>query len=231
MAVLTIDVGGTNVKIMVEGNPERRRCPSGKALTGQAMVDDVIQLATGWDYDRISIGLPAPIEAGLPRHEPVNLGGGWMDCQWAKAFRRPVRLLNDAAMQAVGHDAGGRMLFLGLGTGLGSAIVADHKVIPCELAHLPFRKGDTFEERIGNLALEREGKVKWTKRVFEMIEMFRAAIQVDEVVIGGGNVRLIDPLPDGCRRGQNILAFEGGFRVWREPWVNALDSQERVLMP
>ncbi|MDA0802185.1 MAG: ROK family protein [Planctomycetota bacterium] len=231
MRVLTIDVGGTHVKVRVPDVEEKRRFPSGKALTAPLMAEGVKEIAKDWAYDCVSIGLPTPIDHCKPVHEPHNLGGGWVDFDYAGAFGVPVRLINDAAMQALGHDNGGRMLFLGLGTGLGTAIVVDHRVLPCELAHLQFRKGKTFEEEVGEAALERKGKERWAKRVFEMIDTLRAAIQVDEVVIGGGNVRNLDELPAGCRRGENALAFEGGFRLWRNPWTAALDADEHVLAP
>lgn len=231
MRVLAVDVGGTHVKIRIEGDDERRRFPSGKGLSAQQMASGVIEAAKGWNFDRVTLGLPTPIDHGRPVHEPCNLGTGWVDFDYATAFGTPVRLINDAAMQAVGHDNGGRMLFLGLGTGLGSAIVVDHRVLPCELAHLPFRKGRTFEEEVGEASLERKGQKKWAKQVIKMIEVLRAAIAVDEVVIGGGNVRLLETLPEKCRHGDNALAFEGGFRLWREPWMSVQDRDEHVLQP
>jgi polyphosphate glucokinase len=215
MRILAIDVGGTNVKILATGQTEKRATPSGPRLTARAMVASVRELAQGWEYEAVSIGYPGPVLHNKPLLEPRNLGAGWVGFDYGKAFGLPVRILNDAGMQALGSYEGGRMLFLGLGTGLGSALVVDGIVEPLELAHLPYKKGRTYEDYVGLRGLERLGKSKWRKEVERVVEALRAAMQAQYVVLGGGNAKRLKTLPDGCRLGDNANAFIGGFRMWQ----------------
>jgi polyphosphate glucokinase len=216
MNVLSIDIGGTHVKILLSGEKEPRKAPSGHDFTPRKMVADVIELAKGWSFNVVSIGFPAPIHNNQPVAEPFNLGPGWVGFDYEKAFGCPVKMINDAAMQALGSYKGGKMLFLGLGTGLGSAVVTDHALLPLELGHLPFRK-KTFEDYVGLRGLDGNGKQKWRKHVFETVELLTAAIQPDYVVLGGGNVKKLDKLPPACVEGSNANAFLGGFRMWDGP--------------
>ncbi len=218
-SVLAVDVGGSHVKALLQGESERRRFDSGRDLTPQAMAEGVLQLAEGWSFDRVSVGIPMPVRDGKPVAEPVNLGKGWVGFDFDAAFGVPTKVVNDAVMQAVGSYEGGRMLFLGLGTGLGSALIVDKVVEPLELAHLPFRK-KTFEDYVGEKALKRDGKKKWRKTVFEVVERLAAALEPDYVVIGGGGAKELDELPPGSRRGENEQAFEGGFRLWEPEWAS-----------
>jgi polyphosphate glucokinase len=215
--VLVVDVGGSHVKVLATGEPKRRRFASGPDLTPPEMVAGVLGLVADWHYDVVSIGLPAPIRNGRPTHDPVNLGTGWIGFDYEAAFGKPTRIVNDAVMQALGSYDGGRMLFLGLGTGLGSAMIAEGVIMPMELGHLPFRKA-TFEDYVGERGQDRLGKHRWQKAVFETVEALVAALQPDYVVLGGGNVKALDELPPGSRLGQNANAFVGGFRLWdQEP--------------
>lgn len=211
--VLAVDVGGSHVKALVSTATEPRRFVSGPKLSAQAMVQGVLTIVEGWDWDVASVGIPAPVRAGKPLAEPVNLGPGWVGFDYEAAFGKPTMVVNDAAMQALGSYEGGRMLFLGLGTGLGSAFIADGVLEPLELGHLPYRK-KTFEDYVSEAALERRGKKKWTKAVFDMAERLTAATEPDYVVIGGGGAKELDELPPLCRRGDNANAFLGGFRLW-----------------
>jgi len=211
--VLVIDVGGTSVKILASGQTEVRSFQSGRKLTPDRMVSAVKKLAANWKYEVVSVGYPGPVLAGQPTAEPPNLGQGWVEFDFAAAFGRPVKVVNDAAMQALGSYNGGKMLFLGLGTGLGSALIVDGAVEPMELGHLPYRK-HTYETYVGRAGFERAGKRKWRRRVADVVERLTAALQPDETVIGGGNVRNLDPLPPRCRAGHNANAFRGGFRLW-----------------
>jgi polyphosphate glucokinase len=211
--VLVIDVGGTSVKILASGQTESRSFPSGPKLTPRQMVSKVKELAADWTYDVISIGYPGPVLGGRPAAEPANLGRGWVAFDFAEAFGLPAKVLNDAALQALGSYEGGKMLFLGLGTGLGTALVVNGVVEPMELGHLPYMKG-TYEDYVGRTGLERDGKKMWRRRVADVIERLVAAMRPDETVIGGGNVRNLDALPRRCRAGENANAFRGGFRLW-----------------
>jgi predicted NBD/HSP70 family sugar kinase len=216
MKVLVIDVGGTHVKILVTGKSVKRQFDSGKKLTPGEMVKGVKELSRGWAFEAISIGVPAPVKKNRPAGDPFNLGVGWKGFDFAKAFGLPVKVMNDAAMQALGSYRGGTMLFLGLGTGLGTAMVAEGMVLPMELGHLPYRK-KTFEDYLGMRGVERLGKKKWQKHVGIVVKKLQAALEPDYVVLGGGNVNRLKGLPKGCRRGENSNAFLGGFRLWEEP--------------
>ena len=213
--VLVIDVGGTSVKILATGQTESRSFRSGPTLTPRRMVARVKKLAADWAYDAVSIGYPGPVLGGRPSAEPVNLGHGWVAFDFAQAFDRPVKVINDAAMQALGSYKGGKMLFLGLGTGLGTAMIVEGMAKPMELGHLPYKKG-TYEDYVGRDGLERDGKKKWQRHVADVVERLMAALQPDDTVIGGGNVKSLDALPPRCRMGENANAFRGGFRLWQE---------------
>jgi len=214
--VLVIDVGGSNLKILATGQAERRRMVSGPKLNAGAMVAGVKKLAEGWAYDAVAIGYPGMVVDDQPVTEPHNLAPGWVDFDYRAAFGCPVKIINDAAMQALGSYAKGKLLFLGLGTGLGTAMVIDGMVVQMELAHLPYRKG-TFEDYVGEQALNRDGPKKWRKRVADVVTRLTAALVPDEVVLGGGNARSLKKLPPLCRVGDNANAFVGGFRLWEEP--------------
>jgi polyphosphate glucokinase len=217
MKILVIDVGGTNVKIIATGRRTRAKFPSGPKMTARQMVEKVCAATVGWQYDAVSIGCPGPVVQGVIKVEPVNLGGGWVNFDFKKAFGRPVKVINDAAMQALGSYEGGQMLFIGLGTGLGAALVTHHgNVLPLELAHLPYKNGLTYEEYLGAAGLKRLGRKKWRKHVETVIAMFKFALQADYVVLGGGNARLIKQLPPDTRLGENANAFRGGFRLWQK---------------
>ena len=215
MNTLVIDVGGTNIKVLATGHATRRQLPSSPTLTAAQMVKAVRALTDDWQYDRITIGYPGPVKDGRIAAEPTHLGGGWVRCDFERAFGCPVKLINDAAMQALGSYRGGTMLFLGLGTGLGTALIVDGVIAPLELAHLPYRKG-TYEDYVGLRGLERSGKKKWRRHVFDVVERLRVALQADDLVLGGGNVKFLDRLPDGARLGNNTNAFKGGYRLWAE---------------
>jgi polyphosphate glucokinase len=212
-SVLVIDVGGTSVKILATGQPESRSFRSGPKLTPRRMVSGVKKLAADWTYDVVSIGYPGPVLGGRPSAEPVNLGRGWIAFDFGQAFGRPIKVMNDAAMQALGSYNGGKMLFLGLGTGLGTALVVDGMVNSMELGHLPYKRG-TYEDYVGRAGLERDGKKRWRRHVADVVERLTAALRPDDTVIGGGNVRKLDALPRRCRAGENANAFRGGFRLW-----------------
>jgi polyphosphate glucokinase len=213
MQILSIDIGGTNVKLLATGQTVSRKFPSGPALTAAQMVEGVKQVAADWKYDAVSVGYPGPVLRDRPFAEPANLGKGWVCFDFEQAFGCKVRIINDAAMQALGSYHGGKMLFLGLGTGLGSALVTDGQVDPMELAHLPYRKR-TFEDYVGLRGLERLGKKKWKRYVFDVVDKLKAALLPEYIVIGGGNVRKLDELPPDCERGDNKKAFLGGYRLW-----------------
>jgi polyphosphate glucokinase len=215
MNVLVVDVGGTHIKILATSQNERREFPSGPKLTAQQMVSGVLQLADDWKYDAASIGYPGPVLHNRPVAEPRNLGRGWMGFDFATAFNRPAKVMNDAAMQALGSYTTGKMLFLGLGTGLGSTLIVDRIVEPMELGHLPYRKG-TYEDYVGLRGLQRLGKKRWRSHVSDVVERLVAALQPDDVVLGGGNVKVLKELPRGCRVGDNTNAFKGGFLMWED---------------
>ena len=212
--VLVIDVGGTNVKLLASGQKEPRKIPSGPSMTAGKMVSAVKQNVKDWEYECISLGYPGPVINGHPLREPHNLGSGWMRFDFRKAFGCPVKVINDAAMQALGSYEGGRMLFLGLGTGLGSAMIVDGVLEPMELAHLIYKKGKTYEDYLGLRGLERMGKKKWRRYVVEITENLKEALEADYVVLGGGNSKKLKDAPAGARIGKNENAFIGGFRMW-----------------
>ncbi len=216
MNILAIDVGGTHVKVLASGQTEPRKFESGPSLTPAQMVDKVKNLTADWSYGAVSIGYPGLVVHDRITAEPKNLGRGWVGFDFGKAFGLPVKLINDAAMQALGSYEGGRLLFLGLGTGLGSAMIVDGRLEPMELAHLPYRKGRTYEDYVGIGGLQRLGKPKWRKHVWAVVESLRTALEPDTVVLGGGNAKLLKQLPQDVRLGENANAFIGGFRLWQE---------------
>jgi len=213
--VLVLDVGGTHVKMLATGHKVPREIPSGPKMTAKEMVAAVRKATADWKYSAVSIGYPGPVVDGKPMSEPHHLGPGWVGFDFPKAFGRPVKVINDAAMQALGSYKGGRMLFLGLGTGLGSAMMVNGVLEPMELGHLPYGKA-TFEDYVGLSGLERWGKKKWRRHVVDVVEQLKAGLQADYVVIGGGNAKKLKELPPGARRGENSNAFRGGFRLWQE---------------
>jgi len=215
LKVLVVDVGGTNVKILATGQEQSRKFPSGPKLTAKQMVAGVKKLANGWMYNAVSIGYPGPVVRNQPLAEPYNIGPGWVGFDFEAAFKCPVKVINDAAMQALGSYKHGKMLFLGLGTGLGSAMVVDGNVAPMELGHLPYRKR-TFEDYVGAGGRARLGRKKWERAVKDVIARLIDALQPEDVVLGGGNVNKLKKLPPGCRAGHNAYAFVGGFRVWEK---------------
>jgi predicted NBD/HSP70 family sugar kinase len=221
--VLAVDVGGSHVKALASDQTERRRFKSGPSLTAEQMVSGVLQAVDGWEWDVVSVGVPSPVRNNSVVAEPVNLGEGWVGFDFGQAFGKPTKLVNDAVMQAVGSYAGGRMLFLGLGTGLGSAFISDGTIEPLELGHLPFRK-KTFEDYVSERALEKVGRKKWKQAVFETVAQLSAAMEPDEVVLGGGGAAELDELPPDCRRGANENAFLGGFRLWDPDWLMHLEE-------
>jgi polyphosphate glucokinase len=213
MNVLAIDTGGTHVKILASGEKVHREFPSGPALTAKQMVSAVKKLAGDWEYDVVSIGYPGLVVHGRPVLEPHNLGPGWVGFDFAAAFKCPVKVVNDAAMQALGSYKRGKMLFLGLGTGLGSAMIVDDLVVPMELAHLPYKRA-TYEDYVGIRGLKKHGKKRWRRYVDDVVERLTAALEPTDVVLGGGNVKKLKKLPTGCRVSDNANAFIGGFRLW-----------------
>ena len=228
--ILVIDVGGTHVKIMASGHREIRKMVSGPALTPRQMVTGVRKLAQGWAFDAVAIGYPGPVAHDHPTAEPHNLGGGWVRFDYRKAFGKPVRMVNDAAMQALGDYNGRKMLFLGFGTGLGTTLIVDGVLIPMELAHLPYRKA-TFEDYVGEQALLRQGKRKWRDNVEDVVSILSAALLPDDIVLGGGNAVHIKTLPPKCRRGENSRAFPGGFRLWAEAPAKRSPAKRAAAKP
>ncbi len=217
MKVLIIDIGGTNVKVASTDNRVPLKIPSGPEMTAKEMVEQVLIATHGWKYDRVSIGYPGPVVNHKPLAEPHNLAPGWVDFPYQKALGKPIRFMNDAAMQALGGYQGGRMLFLGTGTGLGSAMIFDGIVISLELAHLPYKHGRTYEEYIGAAGLERRGKKRWHKSVLDIASRLRAALVCDYVLLGGGNAKLMKEFPGGIILGANSDAIDGGFKLWDQP--------------
>jgi polyphosphate glucokinase len=215
MKVLVIDIGGTHVKLLVTGQKEHSEFASSPDLTPAMLLAGVRRVAKDWKYDTVSFGYPGPVCHNRPLNEPFNLGKGWVGFDYRAAFQRPVKIINDAAMQALGSYRRGRMLFLGLGTGLGSAMIVDGVLEPMELGHLPYKKA-TFEDYVGIRGLEKYGKLKWQTFVADVVKQLIAALEPDDVVLGGGNIHKLKVLPPGCRPGDNNNAFLGGFRLWPE---------------
>ena len=214
MKVLVVDIGGNNVKLLATGQEQVRKFPSGPTLTPMHMVEQVLEAVKDWSYEAVTIGYPGPVVHGAPLLEPVNLGPGWVGFDFAGPFKCPVKILNDAAMQALGSYEGGRMLFLGLGTGLGTTLIIDQTVAPLELAHLPYRKKRTYEDYLGLRGLQRLGKRKWQEAVEDVVALFHKALVVDYIVVGGGNAKKLLRVPPFARLGDNRNAFLGGCRVW-----------------
>lgn len=219
MKVLAIDIGGSHVKALRSGmaHDDERKVASGPDMTPNAMVKAIRKITEDWTFDAVAVGFPGVVRRGAIVNDPAHLGKGWVGFDFAKAFECPVHIINDAAMQAIGSYQEGHMLFLGLGTGLGSAMILDGLVQPMELAHLPYRDDRTYEDFVGQRGLDRLGKHEWRKHVWRVVELFRAALQPDEIVIGGGNIAHLDSPPDGVRLGSNDFAFIGGFRIWQDP--------------
>lgn len=214
--ILVIDVGGSHVKLLATNRRTPLKLKSGPGLTPRAMVAAVLEATADWKYEAISIGYPGPVADNRPTAEPVNLGKGWVGFNFERAFKLPVKIVNDAAMQALGSYEGGRMLFLALGTGLGMTLVRDGIVIPLEVAHLPFKKGKSYEDFVGERGLKRQGLEKWKESLAEIVELMLPALTSDYAVLGGGNVRLLEELPPDCRRGSNLNAFRGGYQLWQK---------------
>lgn len=234
--VLAIDIGGSHVKVLLSGmkpgSDTEQRMDSNPALTPAQMVRGVRAMTKGWDFDAVAMGYPGVVAHGQPSVEPRNLGKGWVKFDYARALGKPVRIINDAAMQAIGSYEGGRMLFLGLGTGLGSAMILNGVIAPLELGHLPYRKDHTFEEFVGIAGLNRLGKKRWREAVFDVVERLRLALEVEYVVLGGGNLAKLKRLPPGTRAGDNTNAFTGGFRLWNEePWASDLEHVATAHRP
>ena len=227
MKILVVDVGGTHVKILATGQETSRAFNSGPLMTPGEMVAGVLENAAGWEFAAVSIGYPGPVLRGRLVAEPHNLGPGWVGFDFDAAFKVPVKLINDAAMQALGSYEGGKMLFLGLGTGLGTTLIVDGILEPLELGHLPYRKR-TYEDYIGQRGLDRLGKKKWRKYVADVVSRLATALQADYVVLGGGNVRKLNELPPHCRVGENSNAFRGGFRLWEDAQAQ-VGSSPQVL--
>jgi len=214
MSILVIDIGGTHVKVKTPQGKAPLKIKSGRKMTPAKMVTAVREASKDWKYDHVSIGYPGVVVHNKPIHEPQNLAKGWVGFNFEKAFKKPLKIVNDAAMQALGSYEGGRMLFFGLGTGLGSAMVVDGIVQPMELAHLPYKRKKTYEDVLGRAGLEKLGKKKWTAEVLKVCALLQAAMDADYVVLGGGNVDVIKKLPQSIRRGSNENAFKGGERLW-----------------
>lgn len=225
MKILVIDIGGTHVKVLATGHRKFVEIPSGPKMMPAKMVSAVRAATESWKYDVVSIGYPGAVVHGRPISEPHHLGSGWVGFNFNKAFGRPVKIINDAAMQALGSYQGGRMLFLGLGTGLGSALIVENVLEPMELAHLPYRKGRSYEDYLGQAALKRLGKKKWRHHVKEVVKQLKTALQADYVVLGGGNARLLKKLPPDARRGDNANASEGGYRLWRKRYSRSTSER------
>jgi polyphosphate glucokinase len=234
MNILAVDVGGTNVKVLVTGETERRKFPSGPQMTPERMVAEVKEITSDWEYDVVSLGIPSPVDHGHPKSEPRNLGPGWVEFDYEKAFEHPVKLINDAAMQALGSYKSGKMLFLGLGTGLGSCAIVNGQMKPLELSTLPYKKA-TYEDYVSRARLVSRGRKKWSQDVAQVVAQLRQALRPDEVVLGGGNARRLIEVPDGCRVVTNANAFIGGFRMCEGPEAEQfarantpLDAEQRL---
>jgi len=216
MKVLMIDVGGSNVKFMNARDGEMRKLKSGSELTAQAMVEGVLEATSDWEFDKISIGYPGLVRKGHPVRDPLNLGEGWINFDYGKAFDRPVRFINDAAMQALGNYVHGRLLFLGFGTSIGTCMIVDNTILPIEIGLIKFSKSDRFMDRLSKEALKEKGVKPWIDAVHEAVEVLQDVFHPDETVLGGGNAKLIDPLPNNCRPVHNASAYVGAERLWEE---------------
>ena len=216
MRILVIDVGGTHVKVLATGRRTPVKLPSGPDLTPEMMVSEVLAATQEWRYEAVTIGYPGPVANDRPAHDPMNLAPGWVGFDYESALKCPVKMINDAAMQALGSYDGGIMLFLGLGTGLGTTLVTNGTVVPLEMAHLPYRKDRSYEEYLGEAGMKHLGEKKWKKHVEAVVNLFLAALNAEYVVLGGGNVRFFDELPPNTRRGNNLNAFRGGYRLWQK---------------
>lgn len=230
MKVLVIDIGGTHIKVASTDNLVPIKIVSGPEMTAKQMAQQVLSATQSWDYDCITIGYPGPVTHDCPLTEPHNLAAGWIDFPYQKTFGKPLRFINDAAMQALGGYRGGRMLFLGTGTGLGSALIFDGIVVPLELAHLPYKNGHTYEEYIGLAGLERRGKKRWRKSVLDILGLLRLAFVVDYVLLGGGNAKLMEHLPEGVMLGANANAVQGGIKLWDQP-ASVAPVLPRISLP
>jgi polyphosphate glucokinase len=232
MKVLVIDIGGTHIKVASTDRRDSLKIASGPTMTAELMTQQVLAATEGWKYDCISIGYPGPVVHDHPLAEPHNLAAGWIDFSYQKVFGKPIRFINDAAMQALGGYRGKRMLFLGTGTGLGSALVFDGVVVPLELAHLPYKNGRTYEEYIGVAGLNRRGKRRWRKSVLDIIGRLQAAFICDYVLLGGGNAKLMKNLPPHVILGANSNAVEGGLRLWQNPdELKVLEDAPKTKLP
>jgi len=216
MHILVLDIGGTNVKVWKTGETDKVKVPSGKGFTPKKLVDQVKEASTDWAFDRVSIGYPGQVQNGRPVAEPYNLGEGWVDFDYAGAFACPVRIMNDACMQALGSYDGGRMLYIGLGTSMGTTFITEGKIVPLALGHLKFQDGESFEHFLGRKGLELRGEKRWRRAVIEAAETLKAAFLADYVVLGGGNAKKLEDLPEGIRRGGNHNAYFGGLRMWED---------------
>jgi polyphosphate glucokinase len=230
-AILAVDIGGTGVKMLATGQAEPRRHPTGPEFTPQQLVAVVKDLAADWTYDAVSIGFPGQVGDHGPRSEPGNLGAGWVGFDFHAAFEKPVRIINDAAMQALGSYDGGRMLFLGLGTGLGSTLIAENVLVPLELGQIRGAKGRPIGEVLGRAGLKRLGKKKWLRAIDAIVPGLMAGLLADYVVIGGGNAKKIETPPPGSRLSNNLTAFRGGFRLWHVEDVRTQTGEERPPAP
>ena len=220
MNILVVDIGGTNVKVWKTGEADKHKVPSGKGFTPEQLVERVREASQDWTFDRVSIGYPGQVRNGRPVENPYNLGPGWVEFDFAKAFGCPVRLMNDAAMQALGSYDGGRMLYIGLGTSMGTTFVIDGKIVPLALGHLKFAEGESFEHYLGRKGMELHGNKRWRRAVGEAASVLKAAFLADYVVLGGGNAKKLEELPDGCRLGGNHNAYFGGLRMWEDAKAN-----------
>lgn len=222
MRTLVVDIGGSKVKVWKTGETDKIKIPSGKSLTPEELVSQLQEAIEQSEFERISVGYPGDVRHGHPVADPYNLGPGWVDFDYSKAFGRPVRIMNDACMQALGSYDGGRMLYLGMGTSIGTAFIMDGKIIPLALGHLEFRDGSSFESRVNREALERNGVKRWRADVIKAAVVLKAAFLADYVVLGGGNAKKLEELPEGCRRGGNHNAYYGGLRMWEDGYQNQL---------
>jgi polyphosphate glucokinase len=216
MNILMVEVGGTNVKVMASHEGEMRRMPSGQTLTASEMVRGVLGLTADLEFDRVSLGLPSLVEHGKPVLEPGNLGNGWVDFDYSQAFGKPVRCINDAAMQALGNYNSGRLLFLGLGTGIGTTVIVDDSVVPIEVGLVKLNRKECLEERLSKAALKRDGREHWSETVLDAVELLQNVFRPDQTILGGGNAKFVDPLPSNCRCVDNRSAYLGAQRLWED---------------